>query len=93
MQAFTVLNGIAAPMPQANIDTDKIIPARFLSRPREVDHTEFLFHDARRLPDGEQNPDFALNREAWRNARIVVAGKNFACGSSRESAVWALFSE
>ncbi len=91
MEAFRTIDAVAVPLPRPNIDTDQIIPARFLSRPREVDHTEFLFHDARRLPDGSQNPDFALNRDAWRNARVVVAGKNFACGSSRESAVWALF--
>jgi 3-isopropylmalate/(R)-2-methylmalate dehydratase small subunit len=91
MEAFRQLDAVAVPLPRPNIDTDQIIPARFLSRPREADHSAFLFHDARRLPDGEQNPDFPLNREAYRNARIVVAGKNFACGSSRESAVWALY--
>ncbi len=91
MEAFRTLDSVAVPLPRPNIDTDQIIPARYLSRPREIDHAAFLFHDARRLPDGEQNPEFALNREAWRPARIVVAGKNFACGSSREAAVWALF--
>jgi 3-isopropylmalate/(R)-2-methylmalate dehydratase small subunit len=91
MEAFTRLDAVAVPMARPNIDTDQIIPARFLSRPREVDHGEFLFHDARRLPDGEQNPEFPLNRPEWRPARIVVGGRNFACGSSRESAVWALF--
>jgi 3-isopropylmalate/(R)-2-methylmalate dehydratase small subunit len=91
MEAFRHLDAVAVPLPRPNIDTDQIIPARFLSRPRETDHSAFLFHDARRLPSGEQNPDFALNREPYRNARTVVAGKNFACGSSRESAVWALF--
>jgi 3-isopropylmalate/(R)-2-methylmalate dehydratase small subunit len=91
MEAFTRLDAVAVPMARPNIDTDQIIPARFLSRPREVDHGAFLFHDARRLPDGEQNLDFPLNRPEWQEARIVVGGKNFACGSSRESAVWALF--
>jgi 3-isopropylmalate/(R)-2-methylmalate dehydratase small subunit len=91
MEAFTRLDAVAVPMARPNIDTDQIIPARFLSRPREVDHGEFLFHDARRLPDGEQNPAFPLNRPEWQPARIVVGGRNFACGSSRESAVWALF--
>ena len=91
MEAFTRLDAVAVPMARPNIDTDQIIPARFLSRPREVDHGEFLFHDARRLPDGAQNPEFPLNRPEWQPARTVVGGRNFACGSSRESAVWALF--
>ncbi len=91
MEVFRTLDAVAVPLPRPNIDTDQIIPARFLSRPREVDHAGFLFHDARRLPDGAPDPEFALNTDAWRNARIVVAGKNFACGSSREAAVWALF--
>jgi 3-isopropylmalate/(R)-2-methylmalate dehydratase small subunit len=91
MEAFRHLDAVAVPLPQPNIDTDRIIPARFLSRPREVDHAQFLFHDARRLPDGGQDPDFPLNRPEWQPARIIVAGRNFACGSSRESAVWALF--
>jgi 3-isopropylmalate/(R)-2-methylmalate dehydratase small subunit len=92
MEAFTRLEAVAVPLPQPNIDTDQIIPARFLGRGREVDHGAFLLHDARRLPGtGEQRPDFPLNREEWRAARIIVAGRNFACGSSREGAVWALF--
>ncbi len=91
MEAFRTLDAVAVPMARPNIDTDQIIPARFLSRPREVDHGQFLFHDARRLPDGSQNPEFPMNRPEWQPARIVVGGKNFACGSSRESAVWALF--
>jgi len=91
MEAFRHLDAVAVPLPQPNIDTDRIIPARFLSRPREVDHGQFLFHDARLAPDGMQNSDFPLNRTEWQPARIVVAGRNFACGSSRESAVWALF--
>ena len=92
MEAFRHLSTpVAVPLTQPNIDTYRIIPARFLSRPREVDHGQFLFHDARLAPDGTQNPDFPLNRPAWQPARIVVAGRNFACGSSRESAVWALF--
>jgi 3-isopropylmalate/(R)-2-methylmalate dehydratase small subunit len=86
MEAFRTLDAVAVPLPRPNIDTDQIIPARFLSRPREVDHGAFLFHDARRAV-----ADFALDQEAFRPARIVVAGQNFACGSSREAAVWALF--
>src|SRR3712207_4678170 len=92
MEPFSRLEAVAVPLPQPNIDTDQIIPARFLSRPREVDHGQFLFHDARRRPGSEEErPDFPLNRAEWREARIVVAGRNFACGSSRESAVWALY--
>jgi 3-isopropylmalate/(R)-2-methylmalate dehydratase small subunit len=92
VERFVRLDAVAVPLPRPNIDTDQIIPARFLSRPREVDHGAFLFHDARRLPGSEEErPDFPLNRPEWREARIVVAGRNFACGSSRESAVWALF--
>lgn len=86
MEAFRTLDAVAVPLPRPNIDTDQIIPARFLSRPREADHSAFLFHDARGAA-----PDFALDQEAYRPARIVVAGQNFACGSSREAAVWALF--
>ena len=92
MEAFRHLDAVAVPLPRPNIDTDQIIPARFLSRPRETDHGQFLFHDARRLPGStEEDPDFPLNRPEWRAARIIVGGRNFACGSSRESAVWALF--
>jgi 3-isopropylmalate/(R)-2-methylmalate dehydratase small subunit len=92
MEAFTRLTSAAVPLPRPNIDTDQIIPARFLSRPRDVDHGGFLFHDARRVPGSEaQDPQFPLNREEWQGARIIVAGRNFACGSSREAAVWALF--
>jgi 3-isopropylmalate/(R)-2-methylmalate dehydratase small subunit len=92
VEPFVRLEAVAVPLPRPNIDTDQILPARFLSRPREVDHGAFLFHDARRLPGSdEERPDFPLNRPEWRPAGIVVAGRNFACGSSRESAVWALF--
>ena len=92
MEAFRTLDAVAVPVARPNIDTDQIIPARFLSRPREQDHGQFLFHDARRLPGSEEErPEFPLNRPEWRAARIIVGGRNFACGSSRESAVWALF--
>ena len=91
MEPFIHLDAVAVPIARPNIDTDQIIPARYLSRPREVDHAAFLFHDARRLPGSEdENPEFPLNQPAWRSAQVIVAGRNFACGSSRESAVWAL---
>jgi 3-isopropylmalate/(R)-2-methylmalate dehydratase small subunit len=91
MEPFVRLDAVAVPLPRPNIDTDQIIPARFLSRPREVDHGPFLFHDARRLPGSdEERPEFPLNRPEWRRAQVVVGGRNFACGSSREAAVWAL---
>jgi 3-isopropylmalate/(R)-2-methylmalate dehydratase small subunit len=85
MEAFVTLDAVAVPLVASNIDTDQIIPARFLSRPRSTDHAAFLLHDAR------QKPEFPLNDPAFAPARIVVAGANFACGSSREAAVWALF--
>lgn len=92
MEAFRHLDAVAVPLPRPNVDTDQIIPARFLSQPREVDHGQFLFHDARRLSGStEERTEFPLNRPEWRAARIIVGGRNFACGSSRESAVWALF--
>ena len=92
MEAFRTLDAVAVPVARPNIDTDQIIPARFLSQPREVDHGQFLFHDARRLPGSlDERPEFPLNRPEWRPAKIIVGGRNFACGSSRESAVWALF--
>jgi 3-isopropylmalate/(R)-2-methylmalate dehydratase small subunit len=92
MEPFRHLEALAVPLPEPNIDTDRIIPARFLGELRSVDHAPFLFHDARRLPgSADDDPAFPLNRPEWRGARIVVAGRNFACGSSREAAVWALF--
>ncbi len=90
MQAFTVLNGIAAPMPQANIDTDKIIPARFLKSIERSGFGKNLFANYRYMPDGSENPDFVLNQEPYRKAEVLIAFENFGCGSSREHAPWAL---
>jgi 3-isopropylmalate/(R)-2-methylmalate dehydratase small subunit len=90
MQAFTTLTGIAAPLPKANVDTDQIIPARFL---KSIERTGFgrnLFANFRYNPDGTENPDFVLNQEPYRRAEILVAYENFGCGSSREHAPWAL---
>jgi len=90
MQAFTTLTGIAAPLPLPNIDTDKIIPARFLKTIRRTGLGKNLFDALRYNPDGSERPDFILNREPYRRAEILIAGPNFGCGSSREHAPWAL---
>lgn len=92
MQPFTTLTAVAAALPLANIDTDQVIPARFMRQPRtaEAGYDRFLFHDMRRLPDGSDDPAFALNQPRNRAARIIAARRNFGCGSSREAAVYAL---
>ncbi|WP_135467438.1 3-isopropylmalate dehydratase small subunit [Crenalkalicoccus roseus] len=90
MERFTALTAIAAPIDQANIDTDQIAPARFLRRPRAEGYQDILFHDLRFTAPGVENPDFILNRAPFRQARILVADRNFGGGSSREQAVWAL---
>jgi 3-isopropylmalate/(R)-2-methylmalate dehydratase small subunit len=91
MEVFNKLEAMAASLQIANIDTDQIIPARFLKTPRSVNHGEFLFHDMRRNSDGELNPNFILNDPNNKNTQILIADANFGCGSSRESAVYALF--
>jgi 3-isopropylmalate/(R)-2-methylmalate dehydratase small subunit len=90
MEPFTRLSAVAAPMDLPNIDTDRVIPARFLRRPREAGFGPLLFHDVRFDADGAPRADFVLNRPAYRDARILVTAENFGCGSSREMAVWAL---
>ncbi len=90
MDAFTTLTAVAAPIDLANVDTDRIIPARFLRQPRGPGFDRYLFHDVRFEESGAERPEFVLNRPEFRGARILVAAENFACGSSRESAVWAL---
>jgi 3-isopropylmalate/(R)-2-methylmalate dehydratase small subunit len=90
MEPFRRLDAAAVPLGVANIDTDQIIPARFLWRKRRDGFGHLLFHDLRFNDSGLPNPDFVLNREVYRDARIVVADRNFGCGSSREHAVWAL---
>ncbi|WP_270934898.1 3-isopropylmalate dehydratase small subunit [Falsiroseomonas oryzae] len=90
MQAFTTLTGIAAPLPEANVDTDKIIPARFLKTIARTGLGKNLFANVRYKADGSENPDFILNREPYRKSEILVALDNFGCGSSREHAPWAL---
>ena len=91
MQPFTQLTAVAAPLELANIDTDKIIPARFLRRLRGPGYEKLAFHDIRYDADGKDRPDFVLNQAPYRNAKILVAGANFGCGSSREAAVYVLF--
>ncbi len=90
MEAFRKLASIAAPIQVANIDTDQIIPARFLKTPRSTDHGQFLFHDMRRGKDGNLSEEFILNQKEFKTSGILVADNNFGCGSSRESAVYAL---
>jgi 3-isopropylmalate/(R)-2-methylmalate dehydratase small subunit len=90
MEPFVTLTAAAAPFDLANVDTDRIVPARFLRESRAAGYGKFLFHDLRVRADGSENPDFFLNQPQWRGARILVAGENFGCGSSREGAVWAL---
>jgi 3-isopropylmalate/(R)-2-methylmalate dehydratase small subunit len=90
MEAFISLKSKAVPLAQDNIDTDQIIPARFLARPRDDDHGINFFRDLRFDAAGNEIAEFPLNHPAWRDARIILGGRNFACGSSRENAVWAL---
>ncbi|HTZ72222.1 MAG TPA: 3-isopropylmalate dehydratase small subunit [Acetobacteraceae bacterium] len=90
MQAFTTLTGIAAPLPLANVDTDKIIPARFLKTIKRSGLGVHLFDTLRFDETGAERPDFVLNRDPYRQAEILIAHENFGCGSSREHAPWAL---
>jgi 3-isopropylmalate/(R)-2-methylmalate dehydratase small subunit len=90
MEPFTRLTAVAAAMDLPNIDTDRVIPARFLRKPREAGFGPLLFHDVRFDADGAPKPEFVLNHPAYRDAKILVTGENFGCGSSREMAVWAL---
>ena len=90
MTPFTTLTGIAAPMPLVNIDTDMIIPKQFLKTIHRSGLGKNLFDEMRYFPDGTENPAFVLNKPAYRDAQIIVAGDNFGCGSSREHAPWAL---
>jgi 3-isopropylmalate/(R)-2-methylmalate dehydratase small subunit len=91
MEPFKSLRAVALPIAQPNFDTDQILPARFLQKPRALNFGEFLFRDLRYRSDGSESPDFVLNKAAYRSARIVLGEANFGCGSSREHAVWALY--
>ena len=90
MEKFTRLTATACPLEAANLNTDQLIPARFLKWPRSAGLGKVLLHDLRFDAEGRERDEFPLNRSEWRNARIIVGGRNFACGSSRESAVYAL---
>ena len=90
MTPFTKHTGLVAPLDRANVDTDQIIPKQFLKRIERTGFGEFLFYDWRYLPDGQVDPSFVLNEPRYQDASLLVAGKNFGCGSSREHAPWAL---
>ena len=90
MEAFQLLNSNVAPINRVNVDTDQIIPKQFLKRIERTGFGQFLFNDWRFMEDGTENPEFILNKETYRNANILVSGRNFGCGSSREHAPWAL---
>ena len=90
MEKFTTLTGVAAPLKLINVDTDMIIPKQYLKTIKRTGLGKGLFSEMRYRDDGQENPDFVLNKPAYRKAQILVAGENFGCGSSREHAPWAL---
>src|SRR6184192_1796696 len=90
MTPFHIHTGLVAPLDRPNVDTDQIIPKQFLKRVERTGFGEFLFYDWRFLAEGQPDPSFPLNEPRYRGASILVAGKNFGCGSSREHAPWAL---
>ena len=90
MDKFTTLTAVAAPMPIINVDTDMMIPKQYLKTIKRTGLGSALFSEMRYRDDGSENPDFVLNKPAYRDAKIIVAGDNFGCGSSREHAPWAL---
>src|ERR1700730_15216296 len=91
MEKFVRLTAVACPLNVSNLNTDQILPARYLKWPRSAGIGKVLFHDLRFDADGKERPDFPINRPQWRDAKIVVGGRNFGCGSSREAAVYALY--
>ena len=90
MEKFETLTGVAAPLPQINVDTDMIIPKQFLKTIKRTGLGKNLFDEMRYDDNGDEKPDFVLNKPAYRDAKILVAGENFGCGSSREHAPWAI---
>jgi 3-isopropylmalate/(R)-2-methylmalate dehydratase small subunit len=91
MDKFTSSTGPACPIEQSNLNTDQILPARYLKWTRAMGIGKVLFHDLRFDAEGKEKPDFPLNKPAWRNAKIIIGARNFGCGSSREAAVYALY--
>ena len=91
MQPFKKVTGVVAPLDRQNVDTDSITPARYLKRIERTGWGEYLFYDWRYDADGSQKPDFVLNEDAYRDAAVLVAGRNFGSGSSREHAVWSIY--
>lgn len=90
MEPFKTITSLAAPLDRANVDTDQIIPKQFLKRIERTGYGDFLFFDWRQTPEGAPIPEFVLNNPRYKGAQILIAGKNFGCGSSREHAAWAL---
>jgi 3-isopropylmalate/(R)-2-methylmalate dehydratase small subunit len=91
MEKFTRLTAAACPLDVTNLNTDQLLPARYLKWPRSAGLGKVLLQDLRFDPEGHERPDFPLNRPVWCEAKIIVGGRNFACGSSREAAVYALY--
>lgn len=91
MNPFVSFSGIAAPYYVPDVDTDKLIPHRYLRKPLSAGYRNFLFYDSRFTPEGEQKPDFILHHEPYDRAQVLVTGPNFGCGSAREAAVYALY--
>lgn len=90
MQVFRIHEGLVAPLDKVDVDTDQIIPKQFLKRVERTGFGDFLFCDWRSAPDGKLNPEFVLNQQRYAGTTVLVSGRNFGCGSSREHAVWAL---
>ncbi len=90
MEPFATITATAAPLDRANVNTDQILPARYIKKPRGPGYAEYCFHDLRLDDDGRERPEFPLNQPRFRDARILVSDINFGCGSSREGAVYAL---
>ncbi len=90
MEPFKTLTTLAMPLDRTNVDTDQIIPKQFLKRIERTGYGDFLFFDWRQTPSGDPVPEFVLNDPRYKGAQILIAGKNFGCGSSREHAAWAL---
>jgi 3-isopropylmalate/(R)-2-methylmalate dehydratase small subunit len=91
MEKFTTFTGAACPINQSNLNTDQILPARYLKWTRAMGFGKILFHDLRFDSEGREKPDFPFNKPAWRESTIIVSARNFGCGSSREAAVYALY--